>query len=274
MMRLAIVGGFFLLALTACNFFSGDTDTVEEEKRVPATAKTDIGNWQSGGPACSGDQCRIKIVITPRAACHLGDLEIIGYDLTKSSQDPTALLTVEPILARDVATQPWFSQRIPFSQLRAGVSYDMAFAPLDHPVQLGFFLCKDHTKANRCLGKGITQVMNIVVDDALLAKRQKQSRVESPDRIYFFQYILFDGQTWKSFRDMSQMGLTSEIFDERARELADLANPQEKESFRKSMQLTRDLSRAIQSMPLEFTPGEVHLVLPYKSADCRKTTSH
>jgi hypothetical protein len=151
-----------------------------------------------------GDQGRVlHFSVTSEKRCMMGDIDIIKKDLEHSSK-PKLLLTLESLDPGDTNFPPVVNE-VSLDSLTGG--YDVSFVVPDgaDTYHLGLFVCSDSLGQNRCFvkDKQVEDLNNVLNQYMMLEQKQKYQKdrnlpvdretVEAEDRIYFFNYLLING---------------------------------------------------------------------------------
>jgi hypothetical protein len=151
-----------------------------------------------------GEQGRVlHFSITSEKRCMMGDVDIIKKDLEHSSK-PKLLLTLESLVPGDTGFPPVVNE-VSIDSLTGG--YDVSFVVPEgvNIYHLGLFVCSDSQGLGRCFvnDKQVEDLNNVLNQYMMLEQKQKYQKdrnlpvnretVEAEDRIYFFNYLLING---------------------------------------------------------------------------------
>jgi len=267
-MRKTMTALSFLLALTAVIGTAHLIHSISlsmitnSAKRVIATVPTqpvpsqEEINFKSLQISCERKECTLKLAVIKSETCQLGDFDAIEADLTKTSDDQIALLSLEPLGESDFSP---LAISVTLDQIRRGFSYKFQFPKPTSPVQLGLFICKDAKKENRCITKKYTEIDRLFFDATERSSFEQGYR--SPDRIYFFQYLLLEHDSVSVFTSSTPDGLSEDIFKARTRFVGS-RYPTGKRKAASELILAQNITLVLRSLPLKFFNSAVYVILP------------
>lgn len=209
----------------------------------------------------SGKEFRLPVWFAKRESCMPGDLTALEGDVRRSDKK-RVLVSLEPILADDDVAVPSV-QRLSLDAVKHGpqrIEFNVKLKRL--PAQLGIFVCRDDAEQGRCATKELADYTKIFAElDEALAKKQPPA---APDRIYAFQYVLFDkdghASTW------ADSPVAAQSWDVLARSA--------KERFGaegdpvKLIERARDIAKSVDSVPMNTRAGQMVFVLPSRGEKC------
>ncbi len=139
-------------------------------------------------PSSKGRVLHFRSVSPPR--CMIGDLDILREEI-KRSKTKEILLSVEPLLGGNEFIPK--SIRLTEGQLTRGIDKALVLENSFEPYHAALYLCKDDKHEERCGRKPIAKMERIFND---LTRRPPGADGEitlTPDQIYFFQYLMIEG---------------------------------------------------------------------------------
>lgn len=133
--------------------------------------------------------------------CGAGDLNAIALDL-KNSDDKTMLMSLEPL---DGSKGGFVKKLSPYDVFKP-FETEFKVPKGEKPKQMGFFICKDSDGTGKCSNKPSTDVNKVFME---LTKKGPRASYRAPDRVYVFQYVLFEGNGSASVFDNAEPPKTS-----------------------------------------------------------------
>lgn len=208
-----------------------------------------------------GGEFRLPVWFATRESCMPGDLTALEGDVRRSDKK-RVIVSLEPLLPEDDVMTPSV-QRLSLDGLHKGpqrIEFQVRLKRF--PAQLGLFVCRDDAEQGRCATKELVDYGKVFAElDEALAKKQPPA---APDRIYAFQYVLFD-----------QDGRASTFSDSPvAPQSWDILARQSKERFAgstdpvKAIERARTIAKALDSVPMASRAGQMVFVLPSRGEKC------
>jgi hypothetical protein len=241
----------------------GSDDAREQYKRVAAQGvaadlrnsvlpmrETSFGN---------GTRLRIPLWLASRQSCNPGDLTALAGDVRRSSRK-RVLVSLEPLRPEDDVMEP-VTKRISVDEVLRGhrVEFDVQLKRV--PAQLGLFVCRDDQEQGRCGTKDPVDYERVWGEiDAELRKPQPEA---APDRTYAFQYVHVesDGRLL-TFQDSP---VAAQTWDVLARRVAAWSGG---DDASRSLERARELTKRLDSVPLDARSGHWVFVLPSRGEKC------
>lgn len=141
----------------------------------------------------------LRIGSSAKNGCAWGDLDAIEFEM-KASSKPSLLVTLEPLMGEGAVQ----TKEIGGFDLRKG--FVTKFNVPKGPAHYGLFVCKDSAGKQRCGGKTVTGMHNILNQYLAVGKPESETKgkqqenakvpgdVKDPsDKIYYFAYIFVNG---------------------------------------------------------------------------------
>lgn len=151
----------------------------------------------------NGKKGRVISVSTGSSGrCMVGDLDIISKELDYS-RNRRLILSIEPLFKGKASFSPR-AKRITEAQIARGQSFTFTFPYSEEPWHAAIYLCKDSSVEGLCSGKEIHDVNGVYNHYRKILTKGILGPMEEPsDKIYFFQYVLIQGDTITAFDNQS-----------------------------------------------------------------------
>ena len=136
---------------------------------------------------------RVEFTFGPDIGCLMGDMDTISKEF-KKRRNQRLLFSIEPLLASDSNFPPIAHSVDPGESISRGTTVEFALPKVQKLVHLGLFVCKDNENTGSCARKPVYNLSKM--SSILFFKRpQRAEKVIASDKIYYFQYLLYDGKT-------------------------------------------------------------------------------
>ena len=222
---------------------------------------------------------KLMLKIIPKERCLLGDLDVINKDLA-ASDNPKLILSIEPLLQGDNSINPVI-QRLEHIDTGFSASISIPKPPTkgkdtqkdaqknQDSLHLGLFICKDSEQEGRCNSKDFRDIEE-VNNEHLNQNDPARSTPNWPiDKIYVFQYLLFDGQHLSVLGKNLDEEAVFEALDSYVK--AKLLKSLSMDVLTDSMQRVRKLTTTIRSVEFNFDQeNQIELFLPKYSKNACK----
>jgi len=218
-----------------------------------------------GAISCGASGCSLTIEFNVPEVCHLGDYNFMRVDLNKASSKPNFLLSIEPMSPVDSSVPP-FSQEFTLKALQTGLKTTLHFPKYKKPIPFGVFVCKDARAEKRCSEKQYMDLDEMMSSNFSAFAANPAYR--SPDRIYFFQFLLWESENrLVAMDDQDPMLLTDSLYALRLQYLNQRAPTSENSTL---MDKVKGLSQTLRSVPLDFgADSKIVITLPrYNQKNC------
>jgi hypothetical protein len=129
-----------------------------------------------------------RLSVHARRGCTGGDLDAIGLDW-KYSRHRRLLLSLEG-LDKAASFKP-IALSVSPQQLLNGYEAEIEVPQGQGSRQLGVFLCRDADQRGSCADKPLTDINKMILEHMQLGHAMETR--DAPDRTYFFQYLLDEG---------------------------------------------------------------------------------
>ncbi len=192
--------------------------------------------------------------ISSDARCMVGDLDIIGKEL-EHSPDAKLLMTIEPLQPNDDG--PYISKEITIAKIAGGVRIPLLLPRADGLRHMALYVCKDSTGDGRCRDKAVGDLNKVYqAYYPLNGGKPVADSYRATDKIYFFQYLLLDGDSVVAFDTEATVKESKKLEDylvERTRKTSEA---------RDVVARVSKMNDTINSVPVAFTGSYIHLDLP------------
>ena len=156
-------------------------------------APEEIGAFALKVPVVNG-LVGAKIRFTSERRCETGDLDLLIREKTLD-RDAPFLLTLERldgVKSKGKENVKVINPR----NIETGLSAALAVAPSDTPVNYGLFICRDSKNTGSCLDKRIENL------NRLLSMHFNGTPDKPADRVYFFQYLILENNTFTAVNSL------------------------------------------------------------------------
>ena len=192
--------------------------------------------------------------ISSDARCMVGDLDIIGKEL-EHSPESKLLLTIEPLQPTDDG--PYVSKEITIAKIAGGVRIPLLLPRSDGLRHMALYVCKDSTGEGRCRDKSVGDLNKVYqAYYPLNGGKPVSDSYRATDKIYFFQYLLLDGDSLVAFDTEATVKESEKLESylvERTRKTSEA---------REVVGRVSKMNDTINSVPVAFTGSYIHLDLP------------
>lgn len=203
------------------------------------------------------DVYHMNVMFRHELRCMEGDFDIIKREVLHA-RNPRLLLSVEP-LGGSIGTFEPIVHEITADDLVAGLFFSFAIPRQERPQHLGVFLCLDSANSGRCSNKPVDNLSNVplrYIKGARPKEDQDKPLPSARDRIYFFQYLLYD--------DGRVYGFDSLLDDEEYPKLDAYVSDRVQDAGVSSEVIARvrHLNTTLRSMPARITRHAIVVNLP------------
>lgn len=192
--------------------------------------------------------------ISSDARCMVGDLDIIGKEL-EHSPESKLLLTIEPLQPSDDG--PYVAKEITIAKIAGGVRIPLLLPRSDGLRHMALYVCKDSTGEGRCRDKSVGDLNKVYqAYYPLNGGKPVSQNYRATDKIYFFQYLLLDGDSLVAFDTEATVKASDKLegyLVERTRKSSEA---------REVVGRVSKMNDTINSVPVTFTGSYIHLDLP------------
>ncbi len=215
----------------------------------------DVLPWNRYETKKRGESSSMRFATEKRYSCNSGDYDAIAGSL-KHSEEKNLLLSLESLSVED-GFKP-ITMKVSEADFLKGFRGKLEIPANVGPRQLALFLCKDSEKIGRCAVKPIADV-NQILREVLTANAEPMP-AQSPDRIYYFQYVYVDKSgAFHLFRHSPIAKQAIEILSEK---LGKEFPKEQVELERMSLAKADLFSRTLASVPLAHKSDGFQIVLP------------
>ena len=261
------------LATTTSPSETGEADPIPEsggddekpQPEIPVVAAT-RGNTRPNTDAFPELKIRSKelqgnpketafyFTISSDGRCMVGDLDIIGKEL-EHSPESKLLLTVEPLQPTDDG--PYVSKEITIARIAGGVRIPLLLSRGEGLRHMALYVCKDSTGEGRCRDKSVVDLNKVYQTYyPLNGGKPVGENYRATDKIYFFQYLLLDGDSLVAFDTEATVKESKQLegyLVERTRKSSEA---------KEVVSRVSQMNDTINSVPVTFTGSYIHLDLP------------
>lgn len=162
---------------------------IESEPELKVVTKQLPGNDQG---------VMFHLTLTSDSRCMIGDVDVIRQELGHSP-DSKLIVSIESLFPQTDPSPP-VTREIALDRILTGARLSL-FVPRSADVRhLGFFICKDSTGEGRCANKEIVDLNSVFQTYFPVGTIAKPlTNYKASDKVYFFQYLMLDGDTLHSF---------------------------------------------------------------------------
>lgn len=198
---------------------------------------------------------QLRVITRPKPWCFGGDLDAIKLDLM-NSKDKKLLLSIEPLRKEDGLAP--VTRAVTPGEVTKGFERSFSIPFVEKPVQMGMYLCKDSGNTGSCGGKPATDVNRVFTEYA--QKGMNNPEYRAPDRVYFFQYMLFEGDgSVSTFRNHD---VVTPQFEKLSQYVGELPGGGKADEIQPAIDRARDLSQDIRSVELGTAQSALEIELP------------
>ena len=211
-------------------------------------APKEIGAFALKVPVVN-DLVGVNVRFTSERRCETGDLDLLIREKTLDRSSPF-LLTLERLDGMSKSKGKENIKVINPRNIETGMSAALAVPPSKSPVHYGLFICRDSQNTGSCLDKRIENL------NRLLSLHFNGTPDKPADRVYFFQYLVLENNTFtavNSLMDRKSYSSLEKYLAQRTRNQFGAKNMSAK---------AQNINQTIRSAPVQVTENGFVANLP------------